>query len=128
MTAPIPVEYVPAEHEIHGCGAGGCRGMNTTWLFVSGPRYVTMHRAPPTPSTCSTNMEKIPTEKLKFEQTVPDTCWALTWRTPLTFKNAESSLDRHNVYVPDDTIVRSSEYLVTKLSSGVPGIVSWKLL
>ena len=52
VAAPLPVEYVPAEHAVQGWGAGGCWGIHTSRLLVSGPLYVTRHAAPPVPSTC----------------------------------------------------------------------------
>jgi hypothetical protein len=48
--------------------------------------------------------------------------------TPSIDRDATSSLVRHTLYVPDDTIVRLSEYVVSKLSTGVPGTATWKLL
>jgi hypothetical protein len=70
FTAPLEVEYVPAEHDVQGWGAGDCWGINTSWLLVSGPLYLTKQLAAPTVSLCLTTMANTPVEKLMLEQTL----------------------------------------------------------
>jgi hypothetical protein len=61
-------------------------------------------------------MENTPAAKLMLEQTWKGLEFqrALIRLTPLIARDASSSLLRHTLYVPDDTIVRSSEYVVEK--------------
>jgi hypothetical protein len=74
-------------------------------------------------------MANTPVEKLMLEQTLlgSEFQYALILLTPLISRYATSSLVRHTLYVPADTIVRLSEYVVAKLSPRVPGTAKWKL-
>jgi hypothetical protein len=129
VAAPLPVEYVPAEHDVQGWGAGACWGMSTSWLLVSGPLYLTKQLAAPPVSLCRTAIANTPVEKLMLAQTSlgSENQYALILLTPLISRDAASSLVRHTLYVPADTIVRLSEYVVSKLSIGVPVTPKWKL-
>lgn len=116
VPAPLEVEYVPAGQAVQGWGTGGCWGIHTSRLLVSGPLYVIAHEAPPDPSTCSTRMENTPAEKLILEQTLLGLEFqrAVIVLTPLILRDATSSLIIHTLYVPADTMVRLSEYVVEK--------------
>jgi hypothetical protein len=127
-TAPLEVEYVPAEHAVQGWGAGGCAGSRISASPVSGPLYVTTQLENPLFSKNSTKNLWTPVFKTTSEQILRAACNPplLMIRLLFRYRNDPSSEVVQSTYVPACWTFKSIQPRITNLSVGVPDITALK--
>ena len=127
FTAPLEVEYVPAEHAVHGWGAA-CAGSRIATSPVSGPLYVTVQLENPPFSKNSTKILWTPVSKTTLEQIWRAACSPplLMIRLLFKYRNDPSSEVVQNTYVPACWTFKSIQPRITNLSVGVPDITALK--